>query len=99
MSKISICCGGVSVEFDGTEEFIKQELIGLVSKVAKLVSTTPSVGPLGDHENKFVSSKSGLNLSTKTIYSKLGEESGRGRQPVATMRLATAATCLRVSQR
>jgi hypothetical protein len=78
MSKISICCGGVSVEFDGTEEFIKQELIGLVSKVAELVSTTPSVGPLGDHANKLVSSKSGLNLSTKTIYSKLGEESGRG---------------------
>ena len=77
MSKISICYGSLKCDFEGTEEFIKAELIGLLTGISGLTSPTPA-----STDQKLAIGgeppKSAVNLSTKAIYSKLGIDSGRG---------------------
>jgi hypothetical protein len=75
MSKISIKYGSVQVEYEGSDDFIRDELLNFLSSVAELAEgaegNTSSSSPGGR-----ASAGSVPNISVKTISSKLGNAKG-----------------------
>jgi len=74
MSRISIRHLGVDVEFEGSEEFIKADLLDLINDITELTKALPA-------STKSISSSpksdaGGLDLSVKTIATKLGTSTG-----------------------
>ena len=78
MSKIRIKVGATEIEFEGSEEYMKEELprlLELLSEIAPVEADSPEepsevLKPSGDL------SKQKLQLTTNTIASKLGASSG-----------------------
>ena len=72
MSKISVRYGNIEAEFEGSEQFIKEEFLKLLEDIASLSgSAGRSIAPAN-------SSASGgaINMSVKTISAKLGNSAG-----------------------
>jgi hypothetical protein len=72
MSKISVRNGTMEFEFEGSEEFIKDGFLDLLSDVLELAKGAPSKEP--DGSTGYATS--GVNMSVKTISAKLGNSSG-----------------------
>jgi hypothetical protein len=78
-SKIRIKMGQIEVEFEGTEEFLKTDLLSLLEKIAELYQKKqPNEGILPDEESSSDSESSKLgNVSITTIASKLKVKTGK----------------------
>ena len=78
-TKLIMKCGDIEVDFEGSEEFLKGELPGLIKTVAQLRSpagaTRPPVSRSGSGAGSVASSELG-ELSVSTIAQKLGVKSG-----------------------
>ncbi len=79
-SRIRIKLGEMEIEYDGEEQFIKEELHGMVSKYAELYKEYCKViGQKAEENNKGVGSKGNnpsISGTTKTIAAKLDVKSG-----------------------
>lgn len=73
MSKIVVRYGDIQAEFEGSEDFIKQDFLNLVSDILELTKTAPTVG---NNAAKSAPPSGALNLGVKTISAKLGNSSG-----------------------
>lgn len=74
-SKIRIKAGQVEVEFEGSETFLKTELLDIVTKLSELHGTTSDLGgpPFTKGGTRLAG---GVGLSTASIAAKLGCGSG-----------------------
>ena len=94
MTKIRIKLGDLEVEAEGEEQFIKEELLGIVSAAAKLHGASPNLRGAGnglpDRHNS--AGRSGdpqsLKLTTSSIAAKLGAKSGSDLVLAASAQLA-----------
>jgi hypothetical protein len=80
-SKIRIKLGQIEVEYEGPEEFNKQELLGLIKTVSEL-SKTAGLAPLAAADSLTPAStgalpeKHGMQMSTSTIAAKTKSKKG-----------------------
>ncbi len=74
MSRIVVRYGDLNVEYEGSDDFIKDGLLGLLTEVAAVAAT----GVAGPNGSTSVSHANGpaLDFSVKTISSKLGNSKG-----------------------
>lgn len=78
-SKVRIKAGNVEVEFEGSEEYMKDELPSLVELLYSLSPNGSSTEEEGDTEGVEAptdKSKQKIQMTTNTIASKLGVKSG-----------------------
>ncbi|MBI3125779.1 MAG: hypothetical protein HYZ10_15390 [Ignavibacteriales bacterium] len=72
--KIKIKFGLIEIDYEGTEGFVKSELLGIIEKISNLTSTIPIQTPaLIASPNNPNANK---NLSTSIIASKTGVKNG-----------------------
>jgi len=74
--KMRIKMGSIEVEYEGSEEFIKQELPDLLTAVSKLYQSAPSDLPNKSTQLFAGNSTPGSAMSVTTIAAKLGVKSG-----------------------
>src|SRR5215813_11515793 len=72
MTKLAVKCGDVEFEYDGPEEFLKQELLNFVREIAKLRTAMPAEL---SHGGRRQSSGRGLT-SVSTLAQKLKVKNG-----------------------
>ena len=78
-SRIRLRMGDIEVEYEGSEDFIKSELLTLVSQVATLYRESDiGARPMGlaPAAEETLPPASGVSLSTSTIASRLTSETG-----------------------
>jgi hypothetical protein len=78
-SKVKIKAGTIEVEFEGSEDYMKEELPGLVELLYSLSPTDQSSEEEGESEELEAStdkSKQKLQMTTNTIASKLSVKTG-----------------------
>ncbi|HBZ35940.1 MAG TPA: hypothetical protein DEO33_05955, partial [Rikenellaceae bacterium] len=81
MSKLSIKMGTIQVDYEGTDEFIKRDLLGLLTSISTLVGKTDSDEEAEDEEptaphNREKGKTGKLQMTTGSIASKLDCKSG-----------------------
>jgi hypothetical protein len=83
MSKLRIKAGAFELDYDGTDEFIKHDLLGLISSVSNIVTksglaieTDTDEDKGSPKKKKSASGEKLTQLSTGSIASKLKIESG-----------------------
>jgi hypothetical protein len=81
MTRLVLKCGDIEIEYDGPEEFLKQELPQLIRAVAELRANVPAVadgGATGAAAGgaAAAASPTGAPLSVSTIAQKLGSKTG-----------------------
>lgn len=75
-AKIKIKLGPIEVEFEGSEEFLKEELPDLINSVAELYLTKNIQPETPSESERLAGNGAKIQLSTGSIASKLGCESG-----------------------
>ena len=89
-AKIRIKAGDIEVEFEGTEKFIKEELLELVSSVTELKPEfihVPGASSQVSVESQPEPAATGLRLSAENIAAKLGVNVGRDLLVAAAVKL------------
>jgi len=87
-SKLRIRIGEVEIDYEGTEEFLKQELPELLKTAMELHKAAGTAGPTGDSVAGTTKDKQGtLSLTTGTIAARLEANSGRDLLLAAGLRL------------
>ncbi|MBU2464624.1 MAG: hypothetical protein KJ844_11135, partial [Candidatus Edwardsbacteria bacterium] len=77
-SKIKIKLGGIEIEYEGSESFLKKELPDLIKIVTELYksSKTPAPPDGDDDSGEGEKDEGSIKLSTKSIATKLSCASG-----------------------
>ena len=75
MSKLSIKYGALALEYEGTDEFIKNGLLELLTDVVETTKVIPA-SPIANEVPSAASGSSVPNVSVKTISTKLGNAKG-----------------------
>jgi hypothetical protein len=72
VSKVAVRYGTIEFEFEGSEDFIKEGLLDLISDAMELGNTNPA----SDVSSQRMSPGQPLNISVKTMSAKLGNSTG-----------------------
>lgn len=86
MTKLVLKCGDIDVEYDGPEEFLKEELPKLIKAVAELRSSGPPRPPLPGGGG------GGTEVSVSTLSQRLSVKNGPGLIMAAALSLARGGT-------
>lgn len=89
MAKVSIRSGDIAIEYDGPEEFLKEQLSELIKAVNSL---KPSVAKRAGGTSASSVAQDGSALSVSTIAQKLGVDNGPDLIVAAAMSLGGAGT-------
>lgn len=79
MSKIHIKVGNLEIDFEGEEDFIKKDLLGLLEKITGLFKKEDFIQLLETKEEKSIGKQkvgTRFKLSTNAIARKLGAKTG-----------------------
>lgn len=74
MTKLTLRYGDISIEYDGPEEFLKEQLTGIVEAVSKLKGLAPPAKPT-DAKREPSTPPGQAKISVSTIAHKLGVKS------------------------
>lgn len=91
MAKLTLKYGEISIDYDGPEEFLKEQLAGIVDAVSKLKDLAPSTKP-ADGKRDQSTPLGQTKVSVSTIAHKLGVKSGPDLIAVAAYSLALSGT-------
>src|SRR5512135_225 len=90
MTKLVVKCGDIEVEYDGPEEFLKQELPELIKAIAQLRATPAAKSAAAAATNSSSGAAGSGETSVSTIAQQLSVKNGPDLIMAAALSLARA---------